>query len=196
MPVTYTNRKNVLYYLCVGLTKTGKPRYYFPRQPKDGSPEEIPAGYQISESVNGVVWLVKQRPQLILPEEVSSVESALHRHLKGREYRVDVKNKQIVVYEQLGPDMETLDDIFSRWGPNPPETLEKVKQEYINKWVRFGPVLRFILINPKERKFTVERRVYFDKDNDWIDLGELGDIEDLARRLIPKLETDEYFDLF
>ncbi len=73
MPVTYTNRKGHTYYLCQGMTITGKLRYYFARQPKDGAPDQIPDGYRISESVNGIVSLVIDRPQLILPQEVASV---------------------------------------------------------------------------------------------------------------------------
>ncbi len=55
MPITYTNRKGFTYYLCRGVTKTGKPRYYFAREPKDEPVEQIPDGYTISESVNGIV---------------------------------------------------------------------------------------------------------------------------------------------
>ncbi len=29
MPVMYTNRKGMTYYLCQGKTASGKPRYYF-----------------------------------------------------------------------------------------------------------------------------------------------------------------------
>jgi hypothetical protein len=35
MPITYANRKGFTYTLCQGTTKTGKPRYYFVRDPKD-----------------------------------------------------------------------------------------------------------------------------------------------------------------
>lgn len=52
MPITYTSRKGLTYTLCQGTTKTGKPRYYFARKPKDQVLEQIPAGYTISESVN------------------------------------------------------------------------------------------------------------------------------------------------
>jgi hypothetical protein len=38
MPITYTNRKGVTYHLCRGVTKTGKPRYYFAREPKSDLP--------------------------------------------------------------------------------------------------------------------------------------------------------------
>ena len=91
MPVTYTNRKGHTYYLCQGMTKTGKLRYYFAREPKDRSLDQVPEGYRISESVNGVVSLVKDLPQLILAQEVASIEAALDRHPKGWDYRVAVQ---------------------------------------------------------------------------------------------------------
>ncbi len=53
MPVTYTNRKGITFYLCQGVTKTGKARYYFARQPKDAPVEDVPAGYLVRESVKG-----------------------------------------------------------------------------------------------------------------------------------------------
>jgi len=64
MPVSYTNRKGVTYTLYRGQTKTDKPRYYFGR-PDQGQSEpvtELPPGFTISESVNGVVSLVKDHP--------------------------------------------------------------------------------------------------------------------------------------
>jgi hypothetical protein len=56
MPVSYTNRKGMLYTLYREQTKTGKPRYYFGR-PGQGQGEpvtELPPGFTISESANGV----------------------------------------------------------------------------------------------------------------------------------------------
>ena len=77
MPSTYTNRKGVTFYLCQGVTKTGKTRYYFARQPKGDPVEAIPAGYLIRESVNGVVSLAKSEPHLIDPHEVDAIEQAV-----------------------------------------------------------------------------------------------------------------------
>src|SRR2546425_12083054 len=76
MPVSYTNRKGLTYTLYRGQTKTGKPRYYFGRAGQSqGEPVmEIPPGFVISESVNGVVSLVKDRPSPIRPEEVAAIE--------------------------------------------------------------------------------------------------------------------------
>jgi hypothetical protein len=196
MSVTYTNRKGNIYYLCLGKTKTGKLRYYFARQPKEGSPAQIPEGYRISESVNGVVSLVKDQPQLILPQEVASVEAVLARHPKGRDYRVAVKKNQVVIYERLGPDVETINAIFGKFSLLPPEIVKNRLQEQLDKSARFSPILRFILIDPEERKFYAERWSYMGSIDDWIDIGASGKLEKLARRLIPKLGTDDFFELF
>jgi hypothetical protein len=78
MPITHTNRKGVTFYLGRGVTKTGKPRYFFAREPDKGEPvEAIPEGYEILESVNGVVSLAKVRPILIRPEELALVQAAV-----------------------------------------------------------------------------------------------------------------------
>ena len=77
MPITYTSRKGFTYTLCQGVSKTGTPRYYFAREPQDTPLEQIPAGYVISESLNGIVSLAKDRPAQIRPEELATVEAAL-----------------------------------------------------------------------------------------------------------------------
>ena len=79
MPITYTNHKGLTYTLYRGQTSTGKPRYYFGREDKgQGEPVmELPSGFKISESVNGVVSLVKDRPSPILPEEMAVIEAVI-----------------------------------------------------------------------------------------------------------------------
>src|SRR2546425_6433003 len=100
MPVSYTNRKGLTYILYRGQTKTGKPRYYFGRPGHDqGEPvTELPAGFTISESINGVVPLVKDRPSLIQPEEAAAIETAVQQHPQARHYRVAVKQDRIEIY--------------------------------------------------------------------------------------------------
>src|SRR5437764_9154405 len=99
MPVTYTNRKGLTYTLYRGQTKSGKPRYYFGRMGQSqGEPvTELPAGFTISESVNGVVSLVKDRPSLIMPVEVAAVEAAMKQHPQAHRYRIATKHKWIEI---------------------------------------------------------------------------------------------------
>jgi hypothetical protein len=196
MPVTYTNRKGHTYYLCQRTTKTGKLRYYFAREPQEGSPDRIPEGYRISESVNGVVSLVKDRPQLIFPEEVAIVEAVLERHPKGRDYRTAVKKNQIVIYERLGPDVEELSTIFGEFSLMPSISVKKHLQELMDKTARFSPIMRFSLVDPDKRIFVAERWCFLGSIDDWIDVGESGELEKLAQRLIPKLGSDDFFELY
>jgi hypothetical protein len=171
-------------------------RYYFARKPKEGSPDQIPEGYKISESVNGIVSLVKDRPQLILPQEIESVEAVLARHPKGRDYHVGVQKNQMVIYERLGPDIDTLSGIFGKISEFQSDIVKARLQEQLDKMARFSPIMRFILVDQGERKFTAERWSYIGDIDDWIDIGESGKLEKLARRLIPKLGTDDFFELF
>ena len=108
MPVTYTSRKGLTYTLCQGTTKTGKPRYYFAREPKDQVLDQIPDGYAISESVNGIVSLIKDRPSQLQASEIAAVEAQLHKHPKNRNYRLGVKSDRMEIYELVGPDPQTL----------------------------------------------------------------------------------------
>ena len=195
MPITYTNRKGFTYFLCQGVTKTGKPRYYFAREQKGESVEEIPQGYQVDESVNGIVSLVKARPQLILPEELMSVESALKKHSKRRNYRVAVKHNQIVIYEGLGPDLKSLSAIFDAEMIRQPGIAGRLQVE-MDRYTQYTPVMRFILEDAEGRAFVAQRWCYRGSIDDWIYAGHSGKIEVLAKKLAPKLGTDDFYELY
>ncbi|TMD93885.1 MAG: hypothetical protein E6I79_03070 [Chloroflexi bacterium] len=157
MPVSYTNRKGLTYTLYRGQTKTGKPRYYFGRAGQSqGEPVTgLPPGYTISESVNGVVSLVKDRPSLIQPEEVAAVEAVMQQHPDARRYRVAVKRDRIEIYEQVGPDYDAVFSDLHIAGLSSPglaERLRAVEEHY----ARYTPVLRFILLDPAQRRFGAD----------------------------------------
>jgi hypothetical protein len=166
MPVTYINRKGYTYYLCQGVTKKGRPRYFFSREPKGTVLEEVPVGYEIRESVNGVVSLAKSRPMELLDSEIAAVQQALDAHPKARKYRKDVKPRQITIYEAITPDLGQL-----------------------------RPVMRFTLLDRENRLFEAERMCYRGGVEDWIDIAFAKPIDELCAQLIPKLGTEEFFEL-
>jgi hypothetical protein len=194
MPITYTNRKGFTYFLNKGVTKTGKPRYYFAKVQKGEPVDEVPQGYEIEESVNGIVSLVKFRPKLIPYEEWVCVEDALARHPKTRDYRILVKDKMIVIYESTGFDVDKMMKLFEGFPilPDARERLEEKKEQND----QFTPVMRFILENQETREFRAERWCYSGSIDDWIHAGRSGKIDKLAKTLIPKLGTDEFFELY
>ncbi len=196
MPISYTNHKGQTVFLCQGVTKTGKDRYFFSNRAAENALKEIPAGYHIEESVNGVVSLVKDRKQVIQPEEIQVVEEALHRHPKRNNYRVSVKGKQIILHERLGPNVETMADIFGKALPrySRQELLDGMR-EILDKNAQYSPMLHFILVDAAERTFCAERATYVSSLPEWVDICGRGPLQSLVDQIIPLLDTDEYFEL-
>jgi len=197
MPISYTNRKGVTYTLYRGRTRTGKPRYYFGR-PSQGQGEpvtELPSGYTISESVNGVVSLAKDRPSLIQPEEVAAVEAEVKQHPEARRYRIAVKHNWIEIYEQVGPNFDAL---FSQpqtaflFDPGLASRLQSEEEHYAH----YTPVLRFTLLDPTQRGFGAKRMCYRSSIDGWLELRQTGLVADLAHALIPTLDTDQFYELW
>jgi hypothetical protein len=195
LPVTYTNRKGITYYLCQGRTRTGKPRYYFARQPKGEPLEEIPEGWEISESVNGVVSLARKRPAQILPEELAAVEAAVQRHPRSQNYRVSVKRNRIEVYERVGLDADAMVAELNKAGLAIPGRVGKLR-ELLDRRAQFTPVMRFILVDAETRDFGAQRWCYRGSIDDWIDVGAFRPVGQLAQQLIPTLGTDRFFELY
>lgn len=197
MPITYTNRKGVSYTLYLGQTSTGKPRYYFGRADKNqGEPvTELPSGFKISESVNGVVSLVKERPSLIQPEELAVIEAVMDEHPQATRYRVVVKHDRIEIYENSIPDFDVLLDALHIIGPS---RLGLAERMYATEepYAHYAPVMRFILLDPEKRRFGPERMCYRSSVNGWLKLVQTGPLIQLARTLIPTLGTDEFFELY
>jgi len=194
MPVTYTNRKGKTYYLCQGTTKAGKPWYYFAPEPKDQAIDAIPEGYEIRENVNGLVSLALIRPQKILPKEVTAVEAAIAHHKKSHNLRMEVKGDRIVIATRIGPDAQ---ELLAGLGRFPQEYANRVSkvQETLDRHAQFKPELRFILEDENKRIFSAERWHYGGREG-WAPLLSRGSIKTLARKLIPKLGTEAFFDLY
>jgi hypothetical protein len=194
VPITYTNRKGITYWLCRGTTKTGRERFYFARQSRGEPVEELPPGFVISESVNGVVSLSRDRPSGIQPAEMALIERALARHPQGFMYRVEAKDSRITIYEACQP---ALDSVYRTLGVARSGQDPLIEQFPVRAWQpRFAPVMRFILADPDTRHFRAQRWCYLGSIDDWIDLYEhRGPLADLAKSLVPTLGTDQFFDL-
>ena len=197
MPVSYTNRKGLTYTLYRGQTKTGKPRYYFGRAGQgQGEPVmELPPGFTISESVNGVVSLVKDHPSLIRPEEMAAIEAVVQQHTEARRYRVAVKHDRIEIYEQVGLDYDALLGELHALGLSSPGLAERLQAEE-EHYARYTPVLRFILLDPTRRRFGAQRMCYLGSVDGWLELRQTGPVATLARALIPTLGTDQFYELW
>jgi hypothetical protein len=168
-------------------------RYVFARQPHGEPVADLPPGYRISESVNGVVSLVKDAPAAIRPEEVGVVDAAVRRHPRAHLYRVAVQGERVEVHEQDGPDADDLTALSDRFGLDRAHTQQAVR-EHLERWARYSPILRFRLADAARRTFAAERRSYLGSGDAWLALAATGSLEELARRLVPTLGTEQFFE--
>ena len=155
---------------------------------------EIPQGYEIRESVNGVVSLIKMRRREISDSEIGAVMAAVRMHPKASRYRVDTKSSDITIYERIGPDrlelaaelgIETLSK----------NTLRRI-EERESRSGQFSPMMRFILTDKERHLFTAQRMCFLSGMDDWISIHYDKPIAKLARQLVPVLGTDQFFELF
>jgi hypothetical protein len=72
---------------------------------------------------------------------------------------------------------------------------EQEMRETLAEGAQFTPVMRFILADEAERTFRAERWCYRGSIDDWI-FVDVGPVAKLARRMIPTLGTDAFYELF
>lgn len=197
MSIKYTNRKGQTYFLCQGRTKTGKPRYYFAKNPADTLLEKIPDGYTIQESVNGVVSLAKERPQLLKPKEIETIQTTLNNHPKKKNYRLSIKPDRLEIYERVGPDIV---ELMATWEARDftlvTPAMKKSAEVEESRYAQFTPVMRFILTDVERRGFRVQRMCYRGSIDDWIDIDYTETLAKAAVKFIPILGTEAFFELF
>lgn len=184
----YTSRKGCKYFLRKAVTKTGKTRYIFTRAPSKDAIREVPPGFRIVESVNGVVSLAKAGAPPIDEEEVQAVQTALRRIPRLARYAVEARRKDVIVFEPIGgPDADTVK--MSGFGG-------AAAGRYLERHVQYVPVLRFTPIDPAKREFLAARMCYRSWVDGWLCLNDTGTIRELCRRYLPHLDRESFFELF
>jgi hypothetical protein len=184
-----TNRLGVTYYLHEGTTKTGKPRYFFARTVRDGALDKVPDGYEVTESINGVVSIQKCRvEQDPIPEaDVKAVESALRGQGHLRWHAVRAVGKAIVIYEpSTGP--ARVGEYARQLGMALPpaayfkELMARAKYDAVMKFERDGDEY-------------VALRMTYRGAGGWSWPLASGTLPDLVRQLVPLIGTEAFFEL-
>jgi len=90
------------------------------------------------------------------------------------------------------PDMLHIPEIARR-----PGLLEDLR-ELEERHAQYTPVMRFTLLDPKQRQFGAKRWCYRGSIDGWLELMATrpGPVAELACKLIPTLGTDDFFELW
>ena len=189
MTVEHTARTGKTYYLLAGVTKTGKPKYFFSTKQTGNRVDAIPAGFEIYENVDGQVFLRKIPKQIITPAELALVETALQEHGEAWQYRAEVKKEIITVYE-CGTDIAGLNEMARMFARRPLSDAEKVAR------ARYMAVLRFVLADASTREFVAERFCFKGSIDDWIYVGGPATLADQVGKYIQHLGQESFYELF
>ncbi len=187
--VEHTNRKGKTYYLHVGKTKKGNPRYHFSMEPPSELVREIPEGYEIYENPNAQVFLRKILPKEILDEEMAILEKELRAHAESSKYKIDVKGKVITIFWANQSDFGMM--MLAAFGG-----FSKA-QEFREKHMHYSPLFRFTLVDPQERLFVAERFCFRGSIDDWLYLlgGGPDSLEILVRKYVRHLGEESFYEL-
>ena len=189
--VVHTNRKGNTYYLHVGKTKKGNPRYWFSTKESGELVKEIPEGYEIYENPNAQVFLRRIQLKEILDEEIAVLDAELKAHAKPTKYIIDTKGKVVTIFwtsqsDHIPTDMDRFFGIARM-------------QEWEVRNAHFTPVFRLTLVDPEERLFIAERFCFRGSIDDWISLfagGGPDSLQVLAERYVPHLGEESFYELF
>jgi hypothetical protein len=192
-PVSYTNRKGQVYYLHAGQTKTGKRRYFVAKTIGAGVLAELPAGFEIVESINAVVSVRRIDPSARkIPEtDLARVRAELAKHPRLRRYRADVVKGEIIVFEPIGGLSDELARHLKASFQMTPFQLEQHRPE-LDKSTHYSPVLRFASIDGQYAVF----RMTYRGDGGWSWALAHGPLGSLAPKYLNTLGTSAFFDLY
>ena len=192
MGIEYVNRRGDKYYLLQGKTKTGKPKYYASRKPQGVPVETMPEGFEIHENPEqGIVSVRKARPTQILPLERESL-ARWTRNLAGTEhFIIDVDGDSLVIYTPGSDPAETAGRFDRIFGGMMRTTFEK----FLAENARYVAMLRFTLTDAKKRLFTAERWCFLGGIDDWHFLASSRPLEEHARKFLPHLIGESFFEL-
>jgi hypothetical protein len=188
MAITHTSRTGKTYYLHTGPKRGGGTQHFLSTKRDGPMAACIPEGFEIYETVNGMVYLRRQQPRLVRDEELECVRAPLAQPRGGRHYRVEAQGRVITIHESCG------DFSFLRsWAPH----VSAAEHERIQaRSMHYQPVMRFTLVDEQKREFAPERYCFRGCVDDWIPIGPPGSLKQLAARLLKHLGKDTLYDLY
>lgn len=187
--LSYENCRGDRYYLHEGKTKTGKPRYFFARDIRDGALAAMPDGFEVAESINGVVSIRRNKAgeASIPPGDLALVEAAIGRYRNLRWYKARAVGSAIQVFEPH-PRPEELRSLSGHFIL--PRRAAGYVEERMQK-AQYTPVMKF----EREGDRYVAYRMTYRGRGGWSWPLATGRLQDLVKKFLPSVGTEKFFDL-
>lgn len=188
--VTYTNRHGEPYYLHEGRTKTGKARYFVAKGVGDGALRAMPEGFEITESINGVVSVRRADPSRAHAPvgDLEAVRAEVARHAHLRRCVVEERGGEIFINEPEGGVGEAaLGAMAAAFFVSP----ERMREASTPRRPRYRPVMRF---SPDAAGVYAVYRMTYRGQGGWHSLA-AGPLAAMAKRFVAHIGKESFFDL-
>lgn len=189
MPYSFTNRQGKTYYVRGVESKKGKMRYYVTTSKKnDDLIDFLPDGFEVVElPEEAKVVMRKIKPIFSTYEEREIVKDAIEELSAIKIFFIHGIEDYIYVYHSQFCSITGFEESLSI------EEVEEIFGKEIIKWIRYLTNFRFQLIDKKNRLYQAERIVHLGAfGHDFYPVGEVGLIEDLAKKYAPHFGRETY----
>jgi len=203
---THISRTKKSYYIHQRTTKTGKITYYLSPKEQGNIVEKIPKGYEIYDHPETNQAFIRPiQPKIISDEELKTVKNCMNKSGNVKHYRIDIQKNAIVVYtaENQKPISEVFANLFNISEIpeiNPLAELLKnpipdFSSEIDEMFLKFHPMLRFILIDKEKRVFAAQRWCFSGATDDWMGLFKTDYLKELCKLFVPHLSKESFYEL-
>lgn len=194
MGIEYVNRRGERYYLLQGKTKTGKPKFYTSRKPKGDPVDQMPPGYEFYEHPErGLVSVRKSRPTQITMAERTYLETQTRALTGIKHFCVDIQDDSLVVYTPATDPNEAVSTLSRLLGGFPGSVQREL--DWIGSHSNYSAMLRFTLVDARQRLFTAERWCFRGSIDTWIHLSGPRSLPQHAVTYLPYLNKQSFYDL-
>lgn len=199
--ITYTNRFGDVYYLRKTASGRGQgTQIVCSKKHTADALEELPDGMEIAESPNGKVSCRVKLESTIPAADVNRLNSLAKQLASHAFVAVELKKDSMVVHSA---SKERLKALACLLGASPAELglqMQKGSKPLpvdFERLVRnYQPALLFSLVEPETKTYSVLRKCYMDSiRGEWLPLA-TGELTKLAKKYLPHLEQESFFELF
>ena len=200
MAFEHRNRRGDVYLLQAGRSRTGKPRYYFGRKLTGQPLEEVPAGYEVFESPQrGQVYLRRWCPTCIEPVAREIIEEGIRElsHVEHFIVDVDAEDNSLIVYLPTKSVDEVNHLVCFLAGPDALQVPRfREARDQVVRESRYEKMMRFLLLDPEQRLFLVERWCFRSSSDGWFYLAGPAPLAELVDRYVEHLGEESFYELF
>jgi len=193
----HVNRRGDVYFLQSVRGKSGQLKYSFARKLTGIPVEKLPEGYEPRENpASAQVTLRRIKRSAIRTEEKQLLEQAIRNHDDGLLFIVDVEDRSLVVYtsDMDAGDAEARINVLWQIVPMDAATAARTKAVVVGN-APYGRMMRFTLIDAKNRLFNMDRWCFSGGIDDWYFVEGDAPLPALAEKYVCHLGQDSFFDL-